>query len=308
MGRPEEPLEPDGSPKVEFAFWLRDLRKQAGLTYQQLGQQAHYSTSTVQAATAGKLFPTLRVTLAIVGACGGDIDGWRVFWHQTRRLLDQDAPDAVRNLAQPPPTRGSSPEVARDRAELGSGQTDQWYIKSLSTLLRLDSRPVEALERRVIVATVDDLEELVSSVSVPRHPDDTCAAHGLETEILHGGSLSRSEQPYESLFRNVVVLPRALRKGERHTYVSRVRIPEGQPMASHYLHVPHCRSDQFELRVRFDPARPPAAVWMLSGAPAAVAYQREVAGERLFPDRLGDLRLTFHSLRPGLCYGVRWQG
>ena len=109
MGRPEEPLEPDGSPKVEFAFWLRDLRKRAGLTYQQLGGRAHYATSTVQAATAGKLFPTLRVTLAIVEACGGDREEWREFWHQTRRLLDHDAPDAIRDITQPPWTGRDRP-------------------------------------------------------------------------------------------------------------------------------------------------------------------------------------------------------
>jgi len=33
MGRPQKPLERDGSPVREFAFWLRDLRKRSGLTY-----------------------------------------------------------------------------------------------------------------------------------------------------------------------------------------------------------------------------------------------------------------------------------
>jgi hypothetical protein len=58
MGRPEEPLDRDGSPVREFAFWLRDLRNRSGLTYDQMGRKAHFATSTVQAATAGRRLPT----------------------------------------------------------------------------------------------------------------------------------------------------------------------------------------------------------------------------------------------------------
>jgi hypothetical protein len=85
MGRPEEPLDRDGSPVREFAFWLRDLRRRAGLTYDQLGKNAHYATSTVQAATAGSRLPTLRVTMAFVEACGGDQGEWREYWTLVRR-------------------------------------------------------------------------------------------------------------------------------------------------------------------------------------------------------------------------------
>jgi len=72
MGRPQETLDRDGSPVREFAFWLRDLRHRSGLTYEQLGKSAHYATSTMQAATTGRRFPTLRVTMAFVAACGGE--------------------------------------------------------------------------------------------------------------------------------------------------------------------------------------------------------------------------------------------
>ena len=102
MGRPQEPLDRDGSPVREFAFWLRDLRHRSGLTYEQLGKSAHYATSTVQAATAGRRFPTLRVTLAFVEACGGDERAWRAYWAQARRLLDEGAPDGVRQFVSPP--------------------------------------------------------------------------------------------------------------------------------------------------------------------------------------------------------------
>lgn len=58
-------------------------------------------------------------------------------------------------------------------------------------------------------------------------------------------------QPIDGYFENVIALPRPPRAGERHEYGLRLRIPDGQLMNSHYLHVPRRRSDHFELRIRF---------------------------------------------------------
>jgi transcriptional regulator with XRE-family HTH domain len=303
MGRPQKPLERDGSPVREFAFWLRDLRMRAGLTYDQLGKSAHYATSTVQEATAGRRFPTLRLTLAIVKACGGDLREWRAYWVQIQRALDQDAPQACLAAISPPwaAQRATSPPAP------DADNSQGWFVESFSALLRLDTEPIEALEQRVIVATADGLSELATSVSVPRHPADADQSHGLESELLHGGSLELREQPYETYFKNVIVLPRPLRKGERHEYALRLRIPAGQPMASHYVYVPFSRSDHFDLRVRFNPRHLPQAVWTLRGAPTAVIYQREPLAEMLTPDRFGEVHVSFRSLRLGLGYGVCWQ-
>jgi len=320
MGRSQKPLERDGSPLREFAFWLRDLRDRSGLTYDQLGRRAHYSTSTVQAATAGKALPTLRVVAAIVAACDGDAEAWRGYWAQIRRVLQQDAPDGIDRSILPPWAERAAPgrlgHVSSARgAERGPGGLDRppadaldgWFCESCIALLRLDTEPIESIEQRVVVAAVDGLSELVTSVSVPRHADDTGEAHGLDAELLHGGSLQLREQPYESYFRNVIVLPRPLRRGERHAYALRLRIPPQQPMASHYVQVPLRRTDYFEARVRFNPARMPRAVWKLSGAPTAVIYERGPARQGLIPDRFGEVHVSFRDLRPGLTYGVCWQ-
>lgn len=332
MGRPQKPLERDGSPVREFAFWLRDLRKTSGLTYEQLGKSAHYATSTVQEATAGRRLPTLRVTMAFVKACGGDPGEWRAYWTQVQRALDQDAPDGCLGSITPQWAGKESPDFTRpaDRghpeefppADPGQRVADQrtggpippvtpeaegWYVESFSALLRLDTEPIEALEQRIIVATSDGLSELATSVSVPRHSTDVEHEHGLESELLYGGSLEVREQPYESYFRNVIVLPRPLSRGERHRYALRLRIPPGQRMAPHYVYVPFNRSDQFELRVRFDPRHLPRAIWMLQGAPTAVIYERGPAPQTLVPDRFGEVHVAFHAPRQGLGYGVCWQ-
>jgi hypothetical protein len=311
MGRPEEPLERDGSPVREFAFWLRDLRHRSGLTYDQLGKKAHYATSTVQAATAGHRLPTLRVTVAVVRACGGDTDQWHDYWTRIRRLLDGDIPAGVSRAVEPPWARVTAePEaspVVMGPVVTDTGAGDGWYIESFSALLRLDAEPVEALEFRRVVATVDDLTELVTSLSVPRPPDDAGGAHDLDSELLYGGILERRGQPYDSFFQNVIVLPAPLRAGQRHEYAIRHRIPSGQRMASHYVHVPYRRSDRFELLVRFAAARPPGVVWVLRDAPTAAIYRGVPSAELLAPDQCGEVRVSFTGLRPGLGYGISWR-
>lgn len=350
MGRPQQPLERDGTPVREFAFWLRDLRKRSGLTYSQLAKSAHYATSTVQEATAGRRFPTLKLTVAFVTACGGNVSEWRAYWGQIQRALDADAPDGLVGLISPPwaepspdprpgpgegrqagsaaeppggptsaadsadppdpvdpPAPGVAMSVAANGTAAAVDDADDWFVESFTALLRLDTEPIEALEQRVIVATADGLAELATSISVPRHPTDSDRAHGLESELLHGGSLELRDQPYESYFRNVIVLPHALRAGERHEYAMRLRIPAGQRMANHYVYVPFRRSDRFELRVRFNPRCLPQAVWLLNGAPTAVIYERAPIKETLVPDRFGEVHVRFSALRLGLGYGLCWR-
>jgi Helix-turn-helix domain len=316
MGRPQKPLDRDSSAVREFAFWLRDLRKRSGLTYDQLGKNAHYATSTVQAATAGNRLPTLRVTMAVVKACGGDIQQWRDYWTQIQRALDPGAPRGLEWPVTPPwahraPPAGPVPAGPAPAADAGRPPQPHdplggWFVESFTALLRLDAEPAEALEHQIIVSTVDGLAELATSLSVPWHPDDASQEHELESELLYGGSLELREQPYESYFRHVIVLPRPLRRDERHKYALRVRIPPGQLMAPHYVHVPYRRSDHFDLRVRFSPQRPPRAVWLLRAAPAAMICERGPAAEQVLPDRFGEVQVSFSDLRLGLGYGLCW--
>lgn len=300
----------DGSPLREFAFWLRDLRRRSGLTYERLASQAHYATSTVQAAADGRRLPTLRVTLAYVAACGGDQEAWREYWTRISRMLDANPPEGTSTSVLPPwldaaPIPGAAPGSRGPGA--GAGGAEHWFTESFTALVRVNVEPVEVIERKTIVALADDVAEIVTSVNVPRHPDALDRPVKLESELLYGGSLELREQPYDSFFANVIVLPRPLRAGERHEYAVRLRIPPGQRMAPHFLHVPFRRSDHFELRVRFDPRRPPRSVWLLCDAPTAVIYQPEPEARVIVPDRFGEVYASFHDMRPGLGYGVRWR-
>jgi hypothetical protein len=308
MGRPEEPLDRDGSLLREFAFWLRDLRRCSGLTYERLAGQAHYAISTMQAAADGRRLPTLRVTLAYVAACGGDTGAWREYWTSVSRMLDANAPEgSVASVVPPWLNAMPGPGIAPDSRWPANRGAENWFTESFSALVRVDVEPVEVIERKTIVATADDVAEIATAVNVPRHPDVLDRAVDLESELLYGGSLKLRQQPYDSYFANVIAFPRPLRAGERHEYSIRLRIPPGQRMTPHFLHVPLRRSDHFELRVRFDPKRLPRTVWLLRDAPTAMLYQPEPVATIVVPDRFGEVQASFRHMRPGLGYGVRWR-
>ena len=96
MARRPRPVNPDEGPIQAFAFDLRALRESAGNpTYRALAKTAGYCATTLGDAAGGVHLPTLEVTLAYVGACGGDADAWHARWQTVnRRLASERAPSA----------------------------------------------------------------------------------------------------------------------------------------------------------------------------------------------------------------------
>jgi hypothetical protein len=89
MGRPERELDPEAGPVQRFACDLRRLRREAGSPpYRELANRAKYSVTVLSRAASGRELPSLAVTLAYVGACGGDQDYWRASWYETARQLN----------------------------------------------------------------------------------------------------------------------------------------------------------------------------------------------------------------------------
>ena len=206
------------------------------------------------------------------------------------RRLDE----AQRRLAQALSSRSVPPD-------------EDWYVESLSSVMRVTDEYTEAIERRVIVCRTSGLTELDTSISVPRHPTDEQSKHGLEIELVHGGHLELREQPYEGYFRNVIALSKPLSADERHEFTLRFRTPPGQPMAPHYVHIPMRRSDAFDIRIGFDSDRMPKHLWILDAAPSVAVYQRTPGTACVTPDKYGEIGRSFRLLRPGLAYGFCWQ-
>lgn len=313
MGRPQKEIVLAGSPARLFAYWLRDLRGSAGLTLDQLARRTGYGRTTVSDAMRGEIHPTRPVTLAIVGACGGDVRRWGEYWAQVRRALDPDRPgDSPGGDGIDPPPWGARPGRATgthaERCPPDCARDDPhgWYTESVSTRLRLDTPAPEALERRIVVATCDGLTRIPVGVSVPRRAGDTTPGHALEMSAVQGGRLEDGGPQYESYFERFLVLPAPLMAGTRHVYELRLRIPPAQPMAPHFVHVPLTRSEHFRLRIGFDPAKPPRTVWRLEGVPTAVIYQRDPGTPTLRLDEQGLVDVEFGAMRVGYGYGLSW--
>lgn len=73
------------------------------MTYRALAARANYSYAAVQAATAGKTLPTWEVTKALVEACDGDVEAWRLRWEEIDAVRTA-TPSEVPVAAEPPAT------------------------------------------------------------------------------------------------------------------------------------------------------------------------------------------------------------
>jgi hypothetical protein len=180
-----------------------------------------------------------------------------------------------------------------------------WYLEELKVLLRLDTLTPEAHEERHIVATQDDLVEVMAWHNVPRtreHPEPT-----LECEAHFGCRLVRRDHPDPHRFLFVVQVPRKLRAGERHAFGLIMRIPKGQIMRPHYIFTPECECEMFRLRVRFDPGRPLEWIRRVDGETVRMFEGGQLRGEQLALDESGELALDFPNPEMYLGYGVQWK-
>ncbi|GAA1244346.1 hypothetical protein GCM10009665_38910 [Kitasatospora nipponensis] len=88
MARKPRPIDPAEGPLQAFAHDLRTVREEAGNpTYRALAALAGFGASTLSDAAGGMRQPSLEVTLAYVGACGGDIRLWQRRWEELNRTL-----------------------------------------------------------------------------------------------------------------------------------------------------------------------------------------------------------------------------
>ena len=231
-----------------------------------------------------------------------------------RRRMDE-AFDRMADYA----ARGGGPAAG------GMHTAQGWYVDVFDAVLRLDLDHPEAIERRTIVATAATLDRVETAVDVPRHPhregggasgvtgvsgaSGVSGADGtaLVREIVFGGIEAGRGRDSSTHFRTTVLLPRTLRKGDRHTYGIMARIPPGQTMVPRYVYVPYGFCRYFTLLVRFHPDRLPGRVWTHNGSPHS-AVNDGLPGETLLVlDRANEVRAEFRNLVSGCAYGIQWQ-
>lgn len=187
----------------------------------------------------------------------------------------------------------------------GHGGTG-WYVDSFDVVLRLDEETPVAYERRRILVTAQTLDEIATSIDVPRHPAQD-ERIGLHTDIWFGGLLAGRLQESTTNFQTTVRLPKRLRKHERHTLGLIHRIPPGQRMAPRYVYVPYRSCRHFRVVVRFAADRRPNRVWRHDGVPHSVVADGVPSTQRLALDLANETSAEFVNLIAGLSYGVQWE-
>jgi hypothetical protein len=205
-----------------------------------------------------------------------------------RRRMDESAAMLAETLAAGRPGR---------RAALPSSG---WHIATAQSVLVLDTDSPTAVERRVVVAEHDGLDQLVLARTVPPSGGD------IHPQMLFGGTLGVKEWDSDSRFRLVLDLPVTLRTGDRHEYSILWRNPPGHPMRPHYVLTPVLRVDHFDLHVRFDRERPPDVVHRVSDSFHRDLDEPPREQDRVELDGAGEVHLEFRDLAPGHGYGARW--
>ncbi|MFD9130519.1 helix-turn-helix domain-containing protein, partial [Kitasatospora sp. NPDC059571] len=121
MARKPRPIDPTDGPIPAFAFDLRKVREQAGEpTYRALATLAGFSATTLSDAAGGVRLPSLEVTLAYVGACGGDVTAWELRWRELDRELSAPAAAADPDR-DPDASLAAAPDAAAPGAQAGRG-------------------------------------------------------------------------------------------------------------------------------------------------------------------------------------------
>ncbi|MFC9607518.1 helix-turn-helix domain-containing protein [Streptomyces niveus] len=101
-GRREVPVDPGAGPVQRFAFELRKMRAETGVTYRVMAERAGYSITTLSQAAAGEQLPTLPVVLAYAAACGGDGTQWEARWREASGEAAALAPRDGGGATDPP--------------------------------------------------------------------------------------------------------------------------------------------------------------------------------------------------------------
>lgn len=215
-----------------------------------------------------------------------------------RKTVRRKSDDGLRTMAKAI-VRGS---WARDGdGHSGSG----WYIDHLDVVLRLDTYPVQSIERRSIVSTVSGLEKVANSVTfIPADDREPTLSSPPLVEVIFGAVSEPTGVISGGNLTSDILLPKALARGERHTYGI---VVSGPPTAPHFVCAPTRRHNNFTLTIRFDQKRLPRRAWVLDGALYRAIDQATPTSDLRIPDRAGEVRQRFGKLERGLVYGIQWQ-
>lgn len=234
------------------------------------------------------------------GTLEGRVEQLAADLHVSKRTAQRRIEEALRSLATDAvATLQAEAGGVRMKSHLPATSGAGWAVEELRDLLRLDKSAVEVMQERRIVAIHDRVEKVTGALGLPGRAD------AVDIELVFGGRL-RSVHRQSTVIRYDVELPIPLRQGQCHSYAVRLRFPDGQPLAPHYVVQPLAPFESLSIRVRFDPVRMPTRVWRVDSALPREVDDPDAAWETMVPDPVGEVMSAFHSSRPGLAYGLAW--
>lgn len=181
-----------------------------------------------------------------------------------------------------------------------------WFVESFRATLMMHVDPVELIETRRVISTVDGLDRITIAWSIPAAPAGSRS--GLRVDLLYGGELERDDETSTDRFWSCTVkIPRPLRSGEAHEFQVRVVLMPRNELEPYFVLTPFRRCDEFLLRAKFDPADGRPVVWALDGTPFQLVHENHPVGDQLPVDSVGEVVRRFQDLRAGLSYGMRWR-
>jgi hypothetical protein len=125
--------------------------------------------------------------------------------------------------------------------------------------------------------------------------------------VQYGVRLVETIREQANRFVFVLDLPHPLQIGDYFEYSLVFRVPEGQPMRSHYVFFPKRACARFDLRIRFAPHDVPSEVWRVEEAFHRDIDDPAATGSPAAVDRVGELSLHFTGLEAGHGYGAQWR-
>ncbi|HEV2638109.1 MAG TPA: hypothetical protein VGX23_23370 [Actinocrinis sp.] len=220
--------------------------------------------------------------------------------HCSMRTARRRVTRAFKRLAEESASARSQPRAVVDDPDKG------WHLRRMETLLRLDIDLPEVIETRTITADRDGLKQISARVSLSRNVVDSHSDLKLWAEVQYGAAIQAREKQGETHFRFILDLPRVLQRGQDHKYAMEFRTPPDQPRRPYYAITPLVDCEFYQLRIRFDPSRPPSAVWRFQGLPPRSLDDLLIPGDQLRLDDACEVVQEFVQLDRGFSYGIGW--
>ncbi|WP_433166131.1 helix-turn-helix domain-containing protein [Kribbella sp. CA-247076] len=156
-----------------FAAALQRVRRQAGLTYRELAEHAHYSHAHLVRATGGKQLPSWDVTAAFLAGCGVPADlmpVWRRRWDSVNR---EDVVELLRTAETLPELGAALAALARPRSS-----------RNLEQLTGIPRTTIQAWFQGARLPGRDRLDRLIRAVGAT--PDERSAVAETLNRISSG--------------------------------------------------------------------------------------------------------------------------